>query len=262
MARELDDYTKGRLTLGLPLVMQNGIKVYPPTIEDILGMGELEYGLTVNTIAMTISDVEEMRGVVITEEERKDLKPFIFIAEACYFSIEYREQFCKHIEMFVKDKVEFIEDMKCFCVGEMINRQYIDADNYHVFNLYVQYVCDIEKKEKPPKKDESKMTKLEKKKARLAKQRQEGREKASKAKGKDTSLSELVVNMATFTDDINYVKALTIYQFNALYQKYMRKEGYQNSFDLFLVSGDNKELDNHWTDKYIEKVEEAPQSIT
>lgn len=70
--------------------------------------------------------------------------------------------------------------------------------------------------------------------------------------------------MTVFTKSFERCLDLTLYQFYELYPKFMNRDKYEKNFSMFIAGSDPKklDLDNHWTNKIIEKKEETPpQSV-
>ena len=190
----------------------------------------------------------------------KDITTFDIIVENCYHSIESRRQIIGYLEYFFNDTVGFFENDLCFFIGEIEDDKLLHRGNYDKFLecMKIQNKIDNNKAKRQPKKQSKKAEML---RAKMMK----GRQQLAEARGQDDiKLSDLFLNLSVFLGgDFKAVNDLTLYQFYELYQKFIRKERYEQNFDVYIAGGDPKslDLDNHWTMKEVKKVQERPQSI-
>lgn len=254
----IDSKTKGRLMAGHPLEVDNILRLPPKTVGDILFVGEEEYSKRISLLSITKADL-------IKDSDKLDrvenLTDFNIITNNCYYSIEFREEILGYLEFFFDDSVNFLENIQEFYIGEIEDGKRLTNNNYQEFLncLILQNKIDNTKIRKKPKK------KMSAKKRRLLEKREKGRKLMEKVKGQDNILlSDLALNLSVFLGgDFERVNNLTLYQFYELYSKFLRRDRYGQNFDIYIAGGDPKklDLDNHWTAKEVQVVEEKPQSI-
>lgn len=255
--KKLSAKVSGRLMSGQPLELSNGIEIPPKRVGEILFVGEEEYSMMIGILSITKEMLVEENGDIDIDE---DIETFDIIVNNCYYSIESRRQILEYLEFFLCEEVNFLEDMLCFYIGDFDDNKMLTKDNYEEFLncMKVQNKIDNSKARKEPKK-------LSKKARRLLEMREKGRARMAKARGTDNiKLSDLLLNLSAFLNgDFDKCNNLTLYQFYELYQKMLRKDRYEQNFDVYVAGGDPKKLDleNHWTAKETKQVESAPQSI-
>lgn len=242
---------------GFSLDVDEKIELPPKTVGEILYIGEEEYSQRIGLLSISKEMIAQDKS---KSDEMGDISSFSIITQNCYYSIETRKQILGYLRFFFNDNVEFLEDMMCFYIGELEDDKLLTQDNYEEFLncMKIQNKIDNSKAKRKPKK-------LSPKAQRLLDKRNRGRAQLAKARGQDNvKLSDLLLNLATFLNgDFERCSRLTLYQFYELYQKMLRKDRFDQNFDIYVAGGDPKklDLDNHWTAKEIEKKQEAPQSI-
>lgn len=178
----------------------------------------------------------------------KDISSFDILTTNAYHDIDFRNKIETALELFLREKVTFIPEFLIFYVGDIEEQRFIHRENFDeiVKILKLQNNLQLAPKEK---KDKNKMSK---KAQMLLKKRDRGRKLLAKARGQDDiSLGDLVSVMGVFTQDINKVLDMTLYQFYDQYERYLKRENYMNNFEMMLVGADPKKLnlDKHWTSK-------------
>ena len=253
----LDGKVKGKLVAGLTLDIDDKIQLPPKTVGEILELGEDEYSKRISLLSVTKEMLIQDKD---TLERTKDLTTFDILIGNCYYSMESRKQIIDYLEYFFNDDVGFLEQDLCFYIGEIEEDKVLNEGNYENFLECMRIQNKIDNsKAKKSNKPQSKKAKM------LAEKRALGRKQLSTAKGTDDiKLADLLLNLSIYLGgNFQIANGLTLYQFYEVYQKFIRKERYEQNFDVYIAGGDPKQLDldNHWTAKEIEKKEERPQTI-
>lgn len=242
---------------GFPLDIDEKLSLPPKTVGDILFIGEEEYSKMIGLLSIEKEDLIQDREKL---KQLKNVGTFEIIANNCYYSIETRKQMIYYLQYFFNEEVGFLENMMCFYIGELKDERLLTKDNYNEFLHYMRVQNKIDNT-KTRKKEKPKSKKMQ----MLLEKRDKGRKLMDKARGRDDiKLSDLALNLAVFLNgDFDACLKLTLYQFYELYQKMLRKERYQQNFDVYIAGGDPKQLDldNHWTAKEVKQKVERPQSI-
>ena len=231
--------------IGAPVQFKTGVKIYPPTLNDVITT--LNYSSYTRVLTYSQEEIED-----IFVKDKKELTnlptPLEFLLNNCYHNEEY-EYICKEaFKFFLKTEVEFLYEKKMILIGrieEVIKNLQsitdiitISEDEFFDFQNLIRMACD-QKPVEPPNPNEHPKIKAMKAKARY-------RDKV-KAKQNAKNGITLFTTMASICcmgigltplniGEISYVAM------QALLGQYQNKEKYQIDIDSLLAGADSKKI--------------------
>lgn len=247
-----------QLLTGVPQFI-NGIgNVYPLKIKEISVFGEEKYNRCLSVLTATLNDLE------LELEENSEVKYFDYLIASCKQNKELQRDLEEILSLFFHEKICLLEEYGIFLIGELenisnnIKATDIRAIHRNNFDDLVEVICSqsgIQKKAQPQKKK-----KVNKKIAELQKKRARGQKLLAEARGANISLADIVSVLSVLYQDLEKVLNFTVFQLNDQYERFMRKERYENEFAMYLAGADSKDLDlkNHWSNRKVEKLDQPP----
>lgn len=236
----IDKSTKFSLISGVPIYIEKVGYIHPLTLREIGKVTEKRYNEFLSILCLNKNILENRKGVNLST-----LSTFDILTGNAYHDENFKKDIEEALAIFLKEKVSFIPEYLIFYVGENVEElRFIHRDNFDdiVWVLKIQNNLDsIQSNDEKELSDKAKV---------LINKRNKGRKILAKARGQDDiSLYNLVASMGVFVKDLNKVLDMTVYQFHNQYEKFMKKENYDNNFEMFLVGADPKKLnlDKHWT---------------
>lgn len=231
--------------IGAPVHFKTGVKIYPPTLNDVITT--LNYSSYTRVLTYSQEEIED-----IFVKDKKDPTnlptPLEFLLNNCYHNEEY-EYICKEaFKFFLKTEVEFLYEKKMILIGrieEVVKNLQsitdiitISEDEFFDFQNLIRMACD-QKPVEPPNPNEHPKIKAMKAKARY-------RDKV-KAKQNAKNGITLFTTMASICcmgigltplniGEISYVAM------QALLGQYQNKEKYQIDIDSLLAGADSKKI--------------------
>ena len=231
--------------IGAPVQFKTGVKIYPPTLNDVITT--LNYNNYIRVLTYSQEEIED-----IFVKDKKELTnlptPIEFLLNNCYHNEEYA-YICKEaFKFFLKTEVEFLYEKKMILIGrieEVIKNLQsitdiitISEDEFFDFQNLIRMACD-QKPVEPPNPNEHPKIKAMKAKARY-------RDKV-KAKQNAKNGITLFTTMASICcmgigltplniGEISYVAM------QALLSQYQNKEKYQIDIDSLLAGADSKKI--------------------
>lgn len=231
--------------IGAPVQFKTGVKIYPPTLNDVITT--LNYSNYTRVLTYSQEEIED-----IFVKDKKELTnlptPIEFLLNNCYHNEEY-EHICKEaFKFFLKTEVEFLYEKKMILIGrieEVIKNLQsitdiitISENEFFDFQNLIRMACD-QKPVEPPNPNEHPKIKAMKAKARY-------RDKV-KAKQNAKNGITLFTTMASICcmgigltplniGEISYVAM------QALLSQYQNKEKYQIDIDSLLAGADSKKI--------------------
>ena len=231
--------------IGAPVQFKTGVKIYPPTLNDVITT--LNYNNYIRVLTYSQEEIED-----IFVKDKKELTnlptPIEFLLNNCYHNEEYA-YICKEaFKFFLKTEVEFLYEKKMILIGrieEVIKNLQsitdiitISEDEFFDFQNLIRMACD-QKPVEPPNPNEHPKIKAMKAKARY-------RDKV-KAKQNAKNGITLFTTMASICcmgigltplniGEISYVAM------QAVLNQYQNKEKYQIDIDSLLAGADSKKI--------------------
>lgn len=110
--------SKESFFIGEPVFLKTGIKIYPPTVKDIITNTNYNIFFKILTYSQ-----EEIEDIYVKEKIELDAfpTPIEFLLNNCYHDKEY-EKICKDaFEFFIKQPVDFLYEKKAILVGKLVD---------------------------------------------------------------------------------------------------------------------------------------------
>ena len=231
--------------IGAPVEFKTGVKIYPPTLKDVIT--SQNYGLFLRILTYSQEEIED-----IYVKEKRDLTsfptPIEFMLNNCYHNQNY-DRLCKQaFKFFLKTDVDFLYEKKTIIVGglEQIlqNLQSIDQlvtiseEEFFRFQNLIRLATN-QKMVEPPKPNEHPRIKAMKAKARY-------RDKVKAKQMAKTGLT-LFNTMASICcmgiglTPLN-IGEMSYVAMEAILAQYQAKEKYQVDIDSLLAGADSKKI--------------------
>ena len=131
-----------------PLYFKNKIKVYPPSVRDVVSNPKYAQYLKILTISQ--EDIQDELGKKNSEGETLPT-PFEFLLINCYHSVEFRKIAVEAFEFFIHDTVNFFYEQKKLVIGDLEKVAIkidtieqlvsIEEEEYFDFQNIVREVC-------------------------------------------------------------------------------------------------------------------------
>ena len=138
-----------------PLNFKDKCKIYPPSVNDVVG--NQRYGQFLKILTISQEDIQD--ELSNKEENKKVPTPFEFLLINCYHSDQFREVAKKAFEFFIHESVEFFYEQKMIVIGkaeELVltiksveDLVAITEEEYFDFQNLIREACG-EKPAKPP----------------------------------------------------------------------------------------------------------------
>ena len=233
--------------LGQPSQFKTGIKIYPPTVRDVIT--NEKYGIFGRILTYSQEEVEDE-----FLEAKKTLEiyptPLEFMLNNSYHSKEY-EQLCKEsFKFFLHEEVTFLYDQKAILIGDisevlknandMNDIILLQEEEYFNFQNAIRE-CIGKKSVEPPNPKEHPKVKEMKRRARY---RDKVKAKQA-AKGKDgISLFTSLVSICCMGLGITplNIGEMSYIAMDSILRKYQEKEKYQLDIDSLLAGADSKKI--------------------
>ena len=231
--------------IGAPVQFKTGVKIYPPTLNEVITT--LDYNSYIRVLTYSQEEIED-----IFVKDKKELTnlptPIEFLLNNCYHNEEY-ERICKEaFKFFLKTDVDFLYEKKLILIGKLedvlknlqavTDLVVISEEEFFDFQNLIRMACD-QKIVEPPNPNEHPKIKAMKAKARY-------RDKV-KAKQNAKNGITLFTTMASICcmgigltplniGEISYVAM------QAVLNQYQNKEKYQIDIDSLLAGADSKKI--------------------
>lgn len=212
-------------------IIFNGIKIYQPSLSEILKVGIEEYNyqllpfiVSMETLKLPIQTGELSIFDVLTLENNLTIL------------LTAIKQFCR------LDEMKFDESLKRL----YIDNGYLDKNN---FNEFSDIILKINSKERP---------KIEKIPEFASEKQREIWEKIQKGRKRKESANQLylfdMINACEFGGEyhipMSEIMTWSLWRISNCYKAILSKSGYKDSFDIFLVSGEKELIENkHWLEQ-------------
>lgn len=210
-------------------ILFNEIIIYQPTFNDIKKYGTEQF----NQLLLPFSLTFDILNISEEEQQNKNLFEDIILKDEMLFgllilSLQY---FCK------TEDISFVEN------GIKVNEWILNKDNFDEFGEILLQICAREKMkiEKPPVfKNERQRDIWEK--------LQEGRRRSQKNEELQFyDILNIVEFGGKFHISIEIIKGWTLWRIMNAYKSIIGRDNYDSSFSIFLISGEQKLIEKHWT---------------
>ena len=216
------------LITGTPIIF-NKVKVYQPKLSQILGIGEKQYEKHLLPFVVDKEDLDlpkEFDGLTVFDIFTLDIN-LVFFLEAIRF-------FC------MMDEMKYNQELKRLYIGE----GYIDNSNFYEFS---ELILELSAKKKEKKEN---FTPQSEKQKEIWEKLQNGRKRQAEKKG--IKLFD-IINLCQFGGEyyipIKDILDWTPWQLNNCYRTIISKSCYKDNFSVFLETGKQELVKEHWSDK-------------
>lgn len=211
----------------------NNITIYQTPLDDILEYGVDEYNMLILPFLLDIDDFDIPDNFMIQNVNIFDI--LILTEQTLTMLLNSISFFCK------TDEIRFDEQKSILYIGD----GYIDRNNFAEFAEIILKINAKQKqeREKPPKD-------MSEKQKEIWEKLQQGRQRA--AVKSQIDLADLI-NVCQFGGDfyisMEDISKWTMFNIARCYKSVVGKSNYQDVFDIYCVTGEEKLIKNrHWTD--------------
>lgn len=228
-----------------PIEFKPGIKIYPPTVKQVIINDNYEIYRRILTYSQ-----EEVEDEFLNEKKKLDVypTPFEFLLNNSYHNKDYEKKAKEAFQFFIHQEVTFLYELKKIVVGkleEVIGGATkteeivtLTEDEFFDFQNSIRE-CIGQKSIEPPIQDEHPKIKEMKRKAR-----QRDRLKAKQNSKNGISLSTMLVSICCMgigitplnIGELSYVAA------ESIFSMYQDKEKYQLDIESLLAGADSKKV--------------------
>lgn len=234
----MDKNLRLSLLSGASIKVKNIGRIHPLTLREIGEIGEDKYNQYLSLLTLDKEVLEEREDINLDKINSLDI-----LAGNSHYDRNFRRNIEEGLSIFFKEEVAFIEDYFIFHVGKIEEERFIHRENFNEIVKILKLQNNIRDRVKTN-------IKTSKKAQLLSKKRDMGRKLISPARGENSiTLSDLISVMGVFTKNLSTVLDMTIFQLYDQYERFIKRENYKSSFDMYLVGVDPKKLslDKHWT---------------
>lgn len=232
---------------GKPILVNNGIYFYQPTLDDITEMGEVTYWSVVNLWMLKRTDIIQEE----TEESRK-LSDFD-VWKACFFSIPaFKKSLKLSCEVLLKSKVEFFDISGTIYIGEKESGVILDETFYLVMRELCSRITPTSSASEEGQYHETDNMSAREKEM-IAKMKSSA-QKIEETKNPDRKPEDYLGNrilglVAVGGYTFEQVYKMTMLQFNMLLQKYVDIETFELKTSLSpYISSEDGQTNKFWLD--------------
>ena len=233
--------------LNEPTTFKKGIKIYPPTVRDVIANNL--YAVYAKILTQSQEEIEDD---FMEEEREMDVypTPMEFILNNCYHDKNY-EQICKAaFKFFIHDDVTFLYEQKLIVVGNLKDilpkiksvddLTMITEPEFFSFQNAIRG-CMGKDPVEPPNPNEHPKIKEMKRKARY---RDKIKAKQAAAGKSGITLFTTLVSICCMGIGITplNVGEMSYVAFESIFRKYQEKEKYQIDIDSLLAGADSKKV--------------------
>ena len=234
--------------LSAPVEFKPGIKVYPPTVKDVVInplFGHFERLLTYSQ--------EEIEDEFLEAKKKLDVypTPIEFLLNNSYHNEQYRELCLKAFEFFIHEEVTFFYEQKMIIVGNLqevlkevktINDLiFIKEEEFFDFQNLIRTSIGKKPVEKPDPNIDPRIAEIRRKSRRAEKLKAK---QAAKGKGEGITLYTTLVSICCMGLGITplNIGEMSYVALQAILRKYQEKEKYELDIDSLLAGADSKKI--------------------
>lgn len=236
--------SKESFFLGVPVEFKPGIKIYPPTLKEVVSSN-----FTAFNRILTYSQ-EEIEDIFVKEKKNLDSfpTPIEFLLNNCYHNKQYEYLCKKAFYFFLKAEVDFLYEKKLIIIGNIrdIVKNLSDLDQlitiseeeFFPFQNLIRLASN-QKQIEPPNPNEHPRIKAMKAKARY---RDKIKAKQSAKNGLDLfSMMTSICCMGIGITPLN-IGEMSYVSVQAILTQYQNKEKYEIDIDSLLAGADSKKV--------------------
>ena len=234
--------------LSAPVEFKPGIKVYPPTVKDVITnplFGHFERLLTYSQ--------EEIEDEFLEAKKKLEVypTPIEFLLNNSYHNEQYRELCLKAFQFFIHEEVSFLYEQKTIVVGSLQevlkNAQSIDdlvfikEEDFFDFQNLIRASIGRKQVEKPDPNLDPRIAEIKRKSRRAERLKAK---QAAKGKGEGITLYTSLVSICCMGLGITplNIGEMSYVALEAILRKYQEKEKYELDIDSLLAGADSKKV--------------------
>lgn len=231
-----------------PVQFKPGIKIYPPTVKDVVA--NEKFGQYSRLLTYSQEEVED-EFLEAKKSLEKYPTPFEFLLNNSYHNKQY-EQYCKEAFMFfIHEEVSFLYEQKTIIIGSiqevLKNATSIDdlvmlkEEEFFDFQNILRELIGKKKVAKPNPNEDPRIAEIKRKSRRAEKLKAK---QSAKNKGEGISLYTTLVSICCMGLGITplNIGEMSYVALEAILRKYQEKEKYQLDIDSLLAGADSKKV--------------------
>ena len=219
----------------MPYVYSTVCVVYPLTLKDIVGMGQISYSSYLSILTMDEFDIMrrlEKKGIDIDPTKVVPFKFIIDSAERDYtFLLELKNAF----RTFIREEVTILFDEYTIIIGDGIDKRFLTLDNFGDFQNIIRVQNKRAVKEDPPE-DESPI----RRKFRLKAEYRDSVKRNQKSNDPDApDFCALLSSFSCYTGaQPSQMQELSFFAFKEEFERYQLKDKYSIDIKSILAGAD------------------------
>ena len=234
--------------LKLPVSFKNVCKIYPPTVNEVLGLEE--FNIYRASLTLTQEEIED--GYMDSADDflnrnRKQYipSPFEYLLITYYQEKNIREQILEGFEFFLKEPVAILPELEIIIVGkserdidpdvDLIEPRIIDANNYFEFQNIIRESMGMDAVEPPDPHEDPRVKRIK------ALGRKRERIKARRQKQSLGGLLSAICCMGIGLNPLN-IGEISYASVGYLIETYQSKEAYDIDIRCLLAGADSKKV--------------------
>ncbi len=236
-----------RLLSNTPIPLINGLKLYQPTLQEIVDMGEGKYWSLLKLWCLK-------REELVPQETEETLKIDDFTMWCLYMlkSQEMQIACIESVDLFLHTKIEFLSVSNTIIIGENESSTIVDEKFYNLMNTVCSALFNVGSEEKEEQyKENPNMSEREREMIRKMKAREEklNQIKNADSKTEDRLAKEIVSLVAIGGYTFDEVYNMTLIQMTYLLRKYVAIQRYElyTGLSPYMDSKKSKPPE-HWLD--------------
>ena len=234
--------------IGEPSEFKPGIKIYPPTVKDVIMnplFGHFERLLTYSQ--------EEIEDEFLEAKKKLDVypTPFEFLLNNSYHSEQYRDLCLKAFKFFIHEEVTFLYEQKMIIVGNLQevlkgvktidDLIFIKEEEFFEFQNLIRASIGRKQIEKPDPNIDPCIAEIKRKSRRAERLKAK---QIAKGKGEGITLYTILVSICCMGLGITplNIGEMSYVALEAILRKYQEKEKYELDIDSLLAGADSKKV--------------------
>ena len=230
-----------QLLLKLPIAYKDICKIYPPSVNDVVGLEDFN----IYRAALTLSQ-EEIEDAYADEVGVNYIPtPFEYLLITYHQEVKNRQQLLDGFEFFLKEPVAIFPELEVIIIGkkeedidpdvDLVNPRIIDANNYFEFQNKIRNCMGLEDIEPPNPNEDPRVKRIK------AKGRMRERIKARRSKQTLGSLLTAICCMGIGLNPLN-IGEISYASVAYLIETYQNKEAYDIDIRCLLAGADSKKI--------------------
>ena len=241
-----------------PKEFKPGIKIYPPTVKQVIT--NEYYGIYNRLLTYSQEEIED-EFIEAQKELEEYPTPIEFMLNNAYHSPEYAKRCKEAFEFFIHDKVTFLYELKIIIVGDfektlkeitsLEELTMITEEEFFDFQNIIRECVGKKPIEIPDPNEHPKIREMKRK----ARYRDKAKAKNAAKKGYGLTLFSMLVSICCMGVGITplNIGEMSYVALESILQKYQDKEKYRLDIDSILAGADSKKIKpKYWISNFEE----------